>query len=177
MTGDRRVFIVWLVVAALFVCFAVPLFEIGVRNLWDYGVLLDRDPATTTARVTDRQHVTSSGGRFGHSESYEVQYAFRVPGEDRTFRATSRSVFEHDRNTFVPVPKRLYDHALVHDDIKVRYLQDDPSINEPVEAPRGSWTALLFVLLAFGFAGFAALFVWRGMQAMWPTRWPRRPRR
>jgi hypothetical protein len=143
--------------------------ESSVRDLWDYGLRLSRDPVRTTARVTDAEAHPPNGPK-AHEWTYVVRYRFRVPGDDRTYRATDRSFFGHDDDTTVSVSKRLYGRALRTHEVRVEYLESDPSINQPVDAPRGSWTMLLLAVVSVGILAFGVLLVRLGLDPLWHPR-------
>jgi hypothetical protein len=167
MSGGARPAIAWLLVAALFLGLGVPLLIDSGRDVWTYGWQLSRDAARTTARVTDTRNLDHGPGTKAHGRQYEVRYSFRVRADDATYRATSSSLFGRDeRDEWVSVPKQLWGDALVHDRIRVEYLRSDPSVNQPVDAPRGQATAIVIALVAIMMIGFGLLFLLLAVQAI-----------
>ena len=105
----------------------IALFSYGVAALVNQK-RLDERGLTIAARVTEARHMLEIGE--GTHDSFEVRYAFEVPGHPGTFTATDEF---HRSNLWVTTDGRAeWEGAQATGQVQVRYLPDNPRFNRLV---------------------------------------------
>lgn len=169
-TASRRPYVGLLVVAAIFLLPGIALVEYAGRNAYDFDWRLSKDPVKTTARATEFRTLEPSAGSKTGTTTYELRYSFAIPDDDRTYRATSSSMFDRGDDLWIDVPKDVWDDAREERQLKVEYLKSDPSVNQPVRAPRGSVSSIVLGLTGIVMLGLGVLLLWGALRPIWRGR-------
>lgn len=168
---SRRPHVGLLVLALFFVLPGFALLEYAGRNAYDFDWRLSKDPVKTEARTTDFRELKSNTAK-STTTTWELKYAFQVQGDDTTYRATSSSMFDAGSDLWIDVPKVVWEDAREDRRIDVEYLTSDPSVNQPVEAHRGSITSIVFSIVGLVMLALGVLLAWGALRPLWRGRTP-----
>jgi hypothetical protein len=166
---SRRPYLGLVAVALVFVLPALVLMEYAGRNAYDFDWRLSKDPVTTTARATDFREIETNSNKT-HSVTHELRYAFKVKGDDTTYRATSSSMFDQGDDLWIDVPEHVWDDARDSGELKVEYLKSDPAVNQPVKAHRGSITSIVFTIVGLIMLALGLVLLRGALRPLWRGR-------
>jgi hypothetical protein len=124
---------------------------------------LNGDGVRTTAQVRDTQISTVRSNKTT-TRQHQVRYSFKVKGDDTTYRAEDDVFLYEQDDVWVDVPREVWERSRTSGTIEIEYLESDPSLNQPLSARRGYFSAGLFLLLGLGILGVGLLFVVGGLR-------------
>lgn len=117
----------------------------SAQTAYSFHWRLERgDAVRTDARVEDFRTIEDERRRH---RTHELRYVFAVPGDDTEYVHDDDIWFIEQEAGWVDVSEDVWERSRDSGEITVEYLEDDPTVSQPVDARRGIGSVILFAIL------------------------------